>query len=97
EKICERVERAREIQQSRFAELSIISNSEMSSDQIKTFCELDDQCKDLLRSAVSALKLSARGYHRIIKIARTIADLAGIEKINSMHIAEAIQYRFKTE
>lgn len=97
ENIRERVESARVIQQKRFAELPIISNSEMSSDQIKTFCELDQQCTDLLRTAVSALKLSARGYHRIIKIARTIADLADSEKINSMHIAEAIQYRFKTE
>jgi len=97
EKIRERVESARKIQQERFAALSIISNSEMSSDQIKTFCELDEECLNLLRNAVSALKLSARGYHRIIKIARTIADLANSEKINTMHIAEAIQYRFKTE
>ena len=69
----------------------------MSSDQIKTFCHLDETCQQLLKNAVSALKLSARGYHRIIKIARTIADLAGSETINSAHIAEAIQYRFKTE
>ncbi|KKQ53041.1 MAG: Mg chelatase, subunit ChlI [Parcubacteria group bacterium GW2011_GWD2_38_11] len=97
EKIRERVESARIIQSKRFSELPIISNSEMSSDHIKTFCELDEQCVDLLRSAVSSLKLSARGYHRIIKIARTIADLANSEKITQMHIAEAIQYRFKTE
>ncbi|MDD5397373.1 MAG: YifB family Mg chelatase-like AAA ATPase [Candidatus Moranbacteria bacterium] len=95
--IRERVEKARKIQAKRFADLPIISNSEMSSDQIKTFCALDDECKNLLRNAVDALKLSARGYHRIIKIARTIADLAGSENITSMHIAEAIQYRFKTE
>ena len=69
----------------------------MSSDQIKNFCVLDQECQNLLRSAVTALKLSARGYHRIIKIARTIADLAESENINSMHIAEAIQYRFKSE
>jgi magnesium chelatase family protein len=97
EVIRERVEKARIIQARRFLDLPIISNSEMSSDQIKTFCPLDDECKNLLRSAVTALKLSARGYHRIIKIARTVADLAGSEQINSMHIAEAIQYRFKTE
>ncbi|EKE19875.1 MAG: hypothetical protein ACD_8C00094G0019 [uncultured bacterium] len=97
EQIRNRVEGAREIQQKRFADLPIISNSEMSSDQIKTFCHLDEECQDLLRSAVSSLKLSARGYHRIIKIARTIADLANSEKIDQMHIAEAIQYRFKTE
>ena len=97
EKIRERVESARVIQAKRFENLPIISNSEMSSDQIKTFCELDEECVNLLRSAVNALKLSARGYHRIIKIARTIADLASNEKISPMHIAEAIQYRFKTD
>jgi magnesium chelatase family protein len=95
--IRERVENARKIQNQRFLDLPIVSNSEMSSDQIKTFCQLDEECTNLLRGAVSALKLSARGYHRIIKIARTIADLAVSEKITSMHIAEAIQYRFKTE
>jgi magnesium chelatase family protein len=97
EKIRERVEKARMIQVQRFENLGIISNSEMSSDQIKTFCKLDEESKELLKSAVSALKLSARGYHRIIKIARTIADLAESENICTNHIAEAIQYRFKTE
>jgi magnesium chelatase family protein len=92
-----RVEGARKVQAQRFAALPIISNSEMSSDQIRSFCPLDDQCKQLLRSAVSAMKLSARAYHRIIKIARTIADLSGSEAILPAHIAEAIQYRFKTE
>ncbi|NTV40653.1 MAG: YifB family Mg chelatase-like AAA ATPase [Candidatus Moranbacteria bacterium] len=95
--IRNRVESARKIQAKRFQNLKIITNSEMSADQIKTFCELDEQSKNLLRGAVSAMKLSARGYHRIIKIARTIADLAGAEKIGQMHIAEAIQYRFKAE
>lgn len=95
--IRSRVEQARQKQAERFESLPIICNSEMSADQIKKFCELDQQCKDLLRSAVSAMKLSARGYHRIIKIARTIADLAGEVKILPAHIAEAIQYRFKTE
>ena len=97
EEIRSRVEGARSIQNKRFSKLVIVCNSEMSSDQIKKFCELDDESKNLLRTAVTALKLSARGYHRIIKIARTIADLAGSEKITQMHIAEAIQYRFKTE
>jgi len=97
EQIRARVESARKIQAQRFENLSIISNSEMSSDQIRTFCALDEQCKQLLRSAVSTLKLSARGYHRIIKIARTIADLGSSEIIQPNHIAEAIQYRFKTE
>lgn len=97
ETIRERVEVARKIQEKRFLDLHVVSNSEMSSDQIKTFCPLDDESKNLLRNAVTALKLSARGYHRIIKIARTIADLAGEENIGQMHIAEAVQYRFKSE
>ena len=95
--IRSRVENARKTQAKRFENLNIITNSEMSSDQIKTFCQLDEQSKNLLRGAVSAMKLSARGYHRIIKIARTIADLAGQDKIGQMHIAEAIQYRFKAD
>ena len=97
EVIRNRVEIARAIQAKRFADLPIVSNSEMSSDQLRTFCQLDEQSKQLLKSAVNALKLSARGYHRIIKIARTIADLAGCENIENNHIAEAVQYRFKSE
>ncbi|HPN54626.1 MAG TPA: YifB family Mg chelatase-like AAA ATPase [Candidatus Moranbacteria bacterium] len=95
--IRKRVENARKIQLKRFENLPIVSNSEMSPDQIKNFCFLDDQCLQLLRSAVVSLKLSARGYHRIIKIARTIADLSESENIGPIHVAEAIQYRFKTE
>ena len=97
EQIRSRVEAARKIQAKRFENLSVISNSEMSSDQIRQFCPLDEECKQLLRNAVSALKLSARAYHRIIKIARTIADLSNSENIQPAHIAEAIQYRFKME
>lgn len=97
EQIRQRVETARKIQEARFVDSPIISNSEMSSDQIRKFCILDEQCKELLKNAVSAMKLSARAYHRIIKIARTIADLAESETIKPVHIAEAIQYRFKTE
>jgi magnesium chelatase family protein len=92
-----RVEKARKIQNERFEHLNIFTNSEMSSNQIKEFCPLDDQCLALLRSAVSSMKLSARAYYRIIKIARTIADLGGVAKITQQHLAEALQYRFKTE
>lgn len=92
-----RVEMARESQSARFENLPIITNSEMSSEQVRKFCPLDDESKQLLRTAVTALKLSARAYHRIIKIGRTIADLAESEQIQKHHIAEAIQYRFKTE
>lgn len=95
--IRSRVEKARSVQAERFAQLNVICNSEMSSDQIKKFCALDEESTELLRNAVSALKLSARSYHRIIKIARTIADLEGSENILVNHIAEAVQYRFKSE
>lgn len=95
--IRKRVEAARALQRKRFVGLDVITNSEMSSDQIKKFCELDRSCLDLLRTAVSSMRLSARSYHRVIKIARTISDLANEEKIQPVHIAEALQYRFKTE
>lgn len=95
--IRKRVEKARKIQNKRFSRLSIITNSEMGVKEIKEFCALDKESVDLLKSAVSNLYLSARAYHRIIKIARTIADLAGSEKIVPAYIAEAIQYRFKAE
>lgn len=95
--IRKRVEQARTLQQKRFAGLGILTNSEMGPDQIKKFCYLDEKCIELLRNAISAMKISARAYHRIIKIARTIADLAESEHIQPMHIAQAIQYRFKTE
>ncbi|EKE16020.1 MAG: hypothetical protein ACD_11C00054G0010 [uncultured bacterium] len=95
--IRKRVEKARSTQRERFKNLKIITNSEMGADNIKKFCAISDECAKILRGAVTALKLSARGYHRIIKIARTIADLAGSENIEVSHIAEAVQYRFKME
>jgi magnesium chelatase family protein len=92
--IRERVIAARQKQQVRFQNLDgIITNSEMSGQQMKEFCQLSGKELDLLRKAVSQLQLSARAYHRIIKIARTIADLAGSENIALPHLAEAIQYR----
>ena len=97
EEIRDRVEKARSIQEKRFENLNIITNSEMGSNQIKEFCPLDKNCIEILRSAISSMHLSARSYHRLIKIARTIADLSGLEKIEPMHLAEAVQYRFKTE
>jgi magnesium chelatase family protein len=95
--IRKRVETARDIQRKRFKSLDIITNSEMSPDQIKKFCKLDKMCIELLRTAVASMHLSARAYHRIIKIARTIADMSGIENIEPAHVAEAVQYRFKTD
>jgi magnesium chelatase family protein len=65
----------------------------MGPKEIKEFCALDDATKELLRMAMADLNLSARAYDRILKVARTIADLAGAENIASEHISEAIQYR----
>lgn len=92
--IRERVINARKRQLSRFKDIDgIITNSEMTGEEIRKFCKLGEKELDLLRKAVKQLQLSARAYHRIIKIARTIADLAGSEKIETPHLAEAIQYR----
>ena len=91
--IRERVEKAREVQQERFKDKKIISNSEMSSQDVKEFCKINNQTVDILRTAVSQFQLSARSYYKILKLARTIADLEEKEIIESAHVAEALQYR----
>ncbi|OGY25129.1 MAG: magnesium chelatase [Candidatus Woykebacteria bacterium RBG_16_43_9] len=97
ENIRNRVQRAKEIQLKRFSGASISGNSEMGPKSIKIFCKLSPDCLDLLRAAVSRMQLSARGYHRVLKVARTIADLEGSKEIDTTHIAEALQYRSKAE
>src|SRR3989344_5774545 len=92
-----RVQKARNIQLKRFKSLKITSNAEMNNKQLKSFCNLDDQSILLLKQAITKLNLSARAFHRVVKIARTIADLEGSEKIKSNHIAEALQYRPQVE
>lgn len=92
--IRERVMRAREIQVKRFKDTrGIFSNSNMLTREIKKFCELNNECEGLLKKAITRLGLSARAYDRILKVSRTIADLAGENEISTAHISEAIQYR----
>lgn len=92
-KIRERVERAREIQRERFKGTNLQVNADMGPAEVRTFCELDDAGKQLMRAAMKQLNMSARAFHRILKLARTIADLAESEKIETHHLAEAVQYR----
>ncbi|MBU6399312.1 MAG: ATP-binding protein [Verrucomicrobia bacterium] len=93
-RIRDRVVRARRWQQQRFAgRPRTTCNARMSSRELKVFCPLDDATKELLQAAMAELNLSARAYDRILKVARTIADLAGAERVLSEHISEAIQYR----
>lgn len=96
-KIQARVQKARDIQIKRFKGLPIKSNAEMGSKIMRQFAALDDQSILLLKQAISKLNLSARAFHRVIKIARTIADLEGSVKIHSNHVAEALQYRPSTD
>ena len=93
EDIRARVNNARKIQENRYKEYRIHSNAELNTKLIAKFCELDKLGEELLQNAFRKLKLSVRAYERILKVARTIADLEGKEKIEYKHVAEAIQYR----
>ncbi len=93
EDIKERVNKARNIQLERYSGVKIFSNSKMKDSQIKTFCELNLSSEKLLRTAFDKLHLSARAYSRILKVARTIADLEGSKNILDEHLIEAISYR----
>ena len=94
-KVKERVERARKIQEERLREEEKKTNSEMEIPQIKKYCQIDSKSHQLLQRMVDSQRLSARGYHRVLKVARTIADLEGKEKIASDHVAEALMYRLR--
>lgn len=91
--IRERVMAARDIQQKRFSDKGTHSNAMMSSERVKEICKINDAGKVLLKTAMERLGLSARAYDRILKVSRTIADLANSEEIRIEHLAEAIQYR----
>jgi magnesium chelatase family protein len=92
--VRERVASARERQRRRFRALSgVRTNAQMAAREVRRWCRGDSATDALLREAVARLGLSARAYHRVLKIARTIADLAGSHRVGAEHVAEAIQYR----
>ena len=92
----QRVERARARQQTRFAQQDkahIVVNGDMGPAEVQRYCQLKETGKSLMQAAVRQMDLTARAYHRVLKLARTIADLAGDEEIDTPHLAEALQYR----
>lgn len=95
--VRERVETSRNRQRMRYSESSLAANSEMGPVEVRTWCQetLDDAARSLLKLAVNQLALSARSFHRVLKVSRTIADLAGEDVIVSAHVAEALQYRHR--
>jgi len=91
--VRQRVEQARSIQRQRFNGTKLTSNADMTPLEVREFCQVEPSAQSLLQAAMKQLFLSARAFHRILKLARTIADLAGVENISASHLAEAIQYR----
>jgi magnesium chelatase family protein len=85
------------VQGERLKASGVLTNSEMGVKEIRTFCNLGEEEREFIRRASLKLNLSARAYHRVLKLSRTIADLDGSEGIRTSHVAEAIQYRTKTE
>ncbi|KAF2958839.1 magnesium chelatase [Thermotoga sp. Ku-13t] len=97
EKIRERVMRAREIQKRRYREVNISTNSQLNSKLMKKFIQLDEKTEELLKLTVSRYNLSARSIDKILKVARTIADLEGSQDLDYKHVAEAIQYKLQMD
>ena len=93
EAIRARVETARATQRERLATTSLAANADMGPTEVRAICQLSEEGRALVKAAMAQLGMSARAFHRILKLARTIADLAGGEDIETTHLAEAIQYR----
>ena len=92
-KVRARVKAARSIQRKRFGGTKLTCNAEMTPHEVREFCQAEESAQSLLKAAMKQLYLSARAYHRILKLARTIADLTNDGIIKAHHVAEAIQYR----
>ena len=92
-----RVEAARQYQRNRFDGTDIASNADMRPAQIRKYCALDEACQILMKTAMRQLQLTAHAYHRVLKLSKTIADLAGLQAITQVHLAEALQYWPKLE
>jgi magnesium chelatase family protein len=88
-----RVEAARKRQQERFAGTGLLTNADMGPRELQEHVVLDEAGESMMKAAVRQLHLSARAYHRVLKLARTVADLAGEERVAAQHVAEALQYR----
>jgi magnesium chelatase family protein len=93
EVVRQRVEKARTIQRQRFAGTKLACNADMTPLEVRQYCKVESSAQNLLQAAMKQLCLSARAFHRILKLARTIADLSDAGIISASHLAEAIQYR----
>jgi len=91
--IQHRVQYSKKIQADRFRNVALFNNADMNSRHLKQFCQLDKKCEITLKQAVDVLGFSARACHSVLRVARTIADLAGADQIEKQHLAEAIQFR----